>query len=136
MSTMGVGSRPLVGRVKTNGIGCQWVRTPHSDIANDCMNTSFSARSFPISYPNPNPHRSCTPNTVHHWNTSSISFRRYAVRDIPPDTKLTLAYCDIFDSVAERAKSLAPYGITSCGWYLTPLPNAELQVDVVNLSSS
>ncbi|KAE9386381.1 hypothetical protein BT96DRAFT_1026255 [Gymnopus androsaceus JB14] len=85
------GSGPHMGRTRTNGrIDCA--------ICKDISRINHS----------------CSPNVVFSWHISSFSVRIRAVRDIPSGSEMTISYCRILDSAAERAKALAPYGIDPC----------------------
>ncbi|KAE9409002.1 hypothetical protein BT96DRAFT_1095462 [Gymnopus androsaceus JB14] len=82
------GSGPLVGRIRTNGFGCEGLRDKDA--------TGRFGRYSAICKDTTRINHSCTPNTTRHWNTSSFSLRTYAVCDILPGTEITLAYCHPF----------------------------------------
>ncbi|KAE9407352.1 SET domain-containing protein [Gymnopus androsaceus JB14] len=100
------GSGSIVGRIRTNGIECVGLRD--KDTTGDLGRYTCVCKD--ISRIN----HSCCPNANYCWHTESFSVRVYAVRDIPANTEITIAYCEILRTASERAKYLLPYGITSC----------------------
>ncbi|KAF9062595.1 hypothetical protein BDP27DRAFT_1427733 [Rhodocollybia butyracea] len=90
------GSDEIVGRIRTNGI--------------QALDGAGSAVCKDISRVN----HSCGPNTSFSWHTESFSVQLIAVRDIPPNTEITISYCNKLAPASERATTLAPYEISSC----------------------
>ncbi|KAF7295989.1 ER lumen protein-retaining receptor [Mycena kentingensis (nom. inval.)] len=95
------GSGPLVGRIRTNGIGVSELTPGKDDAA-----SIHSATCELLSRLN----HSCSPNTQPKFDLESFSFTLYAVRDIPEGDELTFQYIEAPKTTAERNKSLRPYG--------------------------
>ncbi|KAF7357582.1 SET domain-containing protein [Mycena sanguinolenta] len=68
----------------------------------------------------------CSPNTDRVFDLPSLSFRLYAVRDIPAGEELTLSYVEVDVPTAERQESLKPYGFTcTCAACTDPSSDAR-----------
>ncbi|KAF5351486.1 hypothetical protein D9757_013239 [Collybiopsis confluens] len=102
------GSGEFMGRVRTNGLMVDPEQFRDADTTGDFG--IYSAIYKVLSRIN----HSCCPNTIRKWHTDTFTHRLYAARDIPPNTEITLQYCNLLDSSAERAQALAPYGISAC----------------------
>ncbi|KAJ7496871.1 hypothetical protein FB451DRAFT_1456778 [Mycena latifolia] len=94
------GSGPLMGILRTNGLGAGDLTIPGDPPMR------YSAVCKEISRLN----HSCCPNTDAVFDTASFSYRLFAVRDIAPGEELTFSYTDISQPAAERQKKLEPYG--------------------------
>ncbi|KAJ7243715.1 hypothetical protein C8J57DRAFT_60118 [Mycena rebaudengoi] len=95
------GSGPIVGIVRTNGVGIDGLRPGvEGQIAN------YSSVCKDISRMN----HSCSPNTVSRWDLLSFSFQLFAVRDIAVNEELTYSYTDVLQPTAERHAGLKSYG--------------------------
>ncbi|KAJ7236038.1 hypothetical protein C8J57DRAFT_1479364 [Mycena rebaudengoi] len=94
------GSGPLVGIVRTNGVG---VRGLCPSVEGHLG--TYSAVCKDISRLN----HSCSANTSSRWDLLSFSFQLFAVRDIDAGEELTYTYTDAFLSTAKRQADLKSY---------------------------
>ncbi|KIK59025.1 hypothetical protein GYMLUDRAFT_202001 [Collybiopsis luxurians FD-317 M1] len=97
------GTGEIIGRIRTNGIQCNLKERPGAPLA-------YAAIYKDISRIN----HCCGPNAMWKWHINSFSLRIYATRDVGVGEEVTCAYCDTMAAAAERAASLAPYGIIPC----------------------
>ncbi|KAJ6466295.1 hypothetical protein C8R45DRAFT_485048 [Mycena sanguinolenta] len=112
------GSGPCVGIIRTNGLGIEGLLPSKTTLPSDI----YSATCKDISRLN----HSCSPNTDRVFDLPSLSFRLYAVRDIPAGEELTLSYVEVDVPTAERQKSLKPYGFTcTCAACTDPSSDAR-----------
>ncbi|KAJ3784050.1 hypothetical protein GGU10DRAFT_294936 [Lentinula aff. detonsa] len=101
------GSNEFIGRTRTNGFAINGRLRDENTKGRRGMYTATCNEISRINH-------SCSPNATFSWHDDTFSVRIHAVRDIPAGTEITIQYCDLLESVAERANDLAPYGITSC----------------------
>ncbi|CAK5281855.1 unnamed protein product [Mycena citricolor] len=97
------GSGPIAGIMRTNGIAAENLRPG----VQSAMGI-YSAVCKEISRMN----HSCRPNTQPVFHPASLSFRLYAVRDIPQGEELTFAYTNIQMPAGHRNRALRPYQFT------------------------
>ncbi|KAF7297880.1 SET domain-containing protein [Mycena chlorophos] len=105
------GSGPIVGRIRTNGIGVEGLQPGISGTVG-----SYSAVCDAISRLN----HSCSPNTFAKFSRAMFAFALYAVRDIAEGEELTFSYLEMFPPAAERAKKCLPYAFTCTCRACTP----------------
>ncbi|KAK7061309.1 ER lumen protein-retaining receptor [Favolaschia claudopus] len=96
------GSGPLVGRVRTNGLGISGLRPGVEGTLG-----RYSSVNKYISRLN----HSCCANTYPLWDLNSFSFRVYASRDIAEGEELTFQYIGVLENTAGRQESLKPYSL-------------------------
>ncbi|KAF7289294.1 Aldehyde dehydrogenase [Mycena indigotica] len=102
------GSGPIVGRIRTNGIGLSGLQ-PGLKAKTDMevkMGT-YSVICDNISRLN----HSCSPNTAPSFDRAMLAYRLYAVRDIAKGEELTFQYVNVLSSKSERSKALKPYDV-------------------------
>ncbi|KAF7295988.1 Aldehyde dehydrogenase [Mycena kentingensis (nom. inval.)] len=95
------GSGPLVGRVRTNGIGLQELSPDNTGVTS--MHTAICEFISRLNH-------SCSPNTSPYFDKASFSFTLYAVRDIAEGEEFTFQYTDVTKSTIQRNEALRPYG--------------------------
>ncbi|KAJ7608660.1 hypothetical protein FB45DRAFT_845823 [Roridomyces roridus] len=97
------GSGPLVGILRTNGIGLEGLRPGVTD-----PTQFYSAVCKNLSRFN----HSCSPNMARRWDMLSFSYQVFAVRDIAPGEELTYQYIPLEIPTAYRQELLKPYDFT------------------------
>ncbi|KAK7005391.1 ER lumen protein-retaining receptor [Favolaschia claudopus] len=97
------GSGPIVGIVRTNGLGIDELQTDKAP----AKGRQYTTVSQYISLLN----HSCSANTAPVFHLPSLSFRLYAVRDIPAGEELTFQYIDVLACAAARQRALKPYDL-------------------------
>ncbi|KAJ4000223.1 hypothetical protein F5050DRAFT_1804315 [Lentinula boryana] len=102
------GSGEYIGRSRTNGAGIDGKKL------RDQGTTGPVGAYSVVCYDYSRMNHCCCPNSVFHWHTDTFTIRVCAIRDIPAGEEISINYCSVLDSAAERAQSLAPYGILSC----------------------
>ncbi|KAJ3855331.1 hypothetical protein EV368DRAFT_62531 [Lentinula lateritia] len=102
------GSGEYIGRTRTNAAGIDVEKL--RDKGSTGKLGQYSATCNEFSRLN----HCCCPNAVFHWHTDTFTIRVCAIRDIPAGAEITVEYCHVLNSAAQRAQSLAPYGISSC----------------------
>ncbi|KAF7289261.1 Aldehyde dehydrogenase [Mycena indigotica] len=101
------GSGPLVGRVRTNGIGVDGLQPATAKTEYDMRVSSYSVISEHISRLN----HSCSPNTRPSFDRATFAQRLYAVRDIAAGEELTFQYINVLAKKTERDEGLSPYAV-------------------------
>ncbi|KAJ7641074.1 hypothetical protein FB45DRAFT_899388 [Roridomyces roridus] len=96
------GSGPLVGIMRTNGLGISGLRPEITDgsPAGICCGVCNMISRL---------NHSCSPNVITQWSMLKFSFQVFAVRDIAADEELTYRYINIEASTAQRNEKLKPY---------------------------
>ncbi|GAW08775.1 protein [Lentinula edodes] len=97
------GSGEYIGRTRTNAAGIDVNKL--RDKGSTGKLGQYSATCNEFSRLN----HCCCPNAIFHWHTDTFTIRVCAVRDIPAGAEITVEYCPVLDSAAQRAQSLAPY---------------------------
>ncbi|KAJ7072828.1 hypothetical protein C8F01DRAFT_1105379 [Mycena amicta] len=97
------GSGPIVGRIRTNGVGVDGLQP--GELGKNGNTGKYNAICEHISRLN----HSCSPNTSSKFDRASLSFKLYAVRDIAAGDELTFPYIDTQCSKVHRNKALEPY---------------------------
>ncbi|KAF8178631.1 hypothetical protein K438DRAFT_1268728 [Mycena galopus ATCC 62051] len=96
------GSGPLMGIIRTNGLGVSGLRPGVKG-----RTSNYSATCKHISRLN----HSCSPNTQPRFDKVSVSYRLWAVRDIAAGEELTYQYVDAEFPAAKRNEDLKPYAV-------------------------
>ncbi|KAJ6448907.1 hypothetical protein C8R45DRAFT_1131511 [Mycena sanguinolenta] len=115
------GSGPCSGIIRTNGLVIDGLLPSKTSLPRDI----YSATCKDISRLN---HRqvACSPNTMVQYDKPSLSFRHYAVRNIPAGEELTYSYLNSEMPTAERQKKLKPYGfVCTCSACTDPASDAR-----------
>ncbi|KAJ7072827.1 hypothetical protein C8F01DRAFT_1362097 [Mycena amicta] len=94
------GSGPIVGRIRTNGVGVGGLRP--GEKGKTGMYTAICEHISRLNH-------SCSPNTQPKLDRASLAFRLYAVRDIAAGEEPTFQYIDTQCSKVDRNKALEPY---------------------------
>ncbi|KAG5643465.1 hypothetical protein DXG03_000897 [Asterophora parasitica] len=116
------GSGPIFGRIRTNGIG---VLSGNGD-----PHFGSTAVFKDISRLN----HSCAPNSTYNFTTASLSMQLRALRDIKQDEEITITYCGIEDSTAERQEALKPYGF-QCTCRICSDPGSDARLAKIKAST-
>ncbi|KAJ7641070.1 hypothetical protein FB45DRAFT_1124467 [Roridomyces roridus] len=113
------GSGPLVGILRTNGLGIEGLRP-------DVTDGSVAARCTGVCEKISRLNHSCSPNVRTHWSMITFSFQLFAVRDIAADEELTYLYTGIEGSTAQRNEDLKPYDfVCTCSSCKDPKSDAR-----------
>ncbi|CAK5281687.1 unnamed protein product [Mycena citricolor] len=99
------GSGPILGIVRTNGLGLRGLRVDTDD-ATGCA-SMYSAVLKDIARLN----HSCSANTKPIFDRGSLSYNLYAVRDVADGEELTFHYVDSLAPAVKRQEALAPYDL-------------------------
>ncbi|KAF7365517.1 ER lumen protein-retaining receptor [Mycena venus] len=110
------GSGPVVGIIRTNGLGIEGLRPGATD-----ETRRYSAIPKDISRLN----HSCSPNTTPRFDLDSFGYQLRAVRSITAGEELTFQYVDVGCSAAERNEALKPYAFVCACPACTDAPASD-----------
>ncbi|KAJ7668726.1 hypothetical protein DFH06DRAFT_1321959 [Mycena polygramma] len=113
------GSGPIVGVIRTNGLGVACLQTGRytAEEQETQKRGVYNAVCKEISRLN----HSCSPNTEAHFDIPTFSYQLFAARNIIKGEELTLAYTGLTTLTEIRQKELEPYGFRcTCAACLAP----------------
>ncbi|KAH8096672.1 hypothetical protein BXZ70DRAFT_1009669 [Cristinia sonorae] len=94
------GSGPIIGRIRTNGFGQDWVGK--SDVQDMyCIVCDEGSRL----------NHSCSPNSQQKFDVRTFSMQFRAVRPIKKGEEITYSYCDVHEVASVRAQKLVRYDV-------------------------
>ncbi|EMD32730.1 hypothetical protein CERSUDRAFT_118469 [Gelatoporia subvermispora B] len=103
-----LGTPPLVGRMRTNGFNAGKEMKSIAPTMPEGDMGRYTAVGSTLSRLN----HSCSPNGHVDFDPGTLSLQLTAMRDIAAGEQITISYCDVFLSQAERQKSLKRFDFT------------------------